>query len=220
MKQEDFIRKLENLETPEIELPGHRQSLRAALLNSGCFKEKTGLGWAKMLAPVAAAVVLILVVGFFNLIQPQLQIAQAKDIARNDPYVQALMDEHNLGIAEVKIQDGEAFVVLAPQPSGLLGSESLCQRSAHIVSQILRWAWRSATDEASFSPHPSEEDLRLPDDELSPGYILQIDLLDKNVSGFGQIDEVAPLGEINMEGIEFVKLGPPEDAGPEETDPK
>jgi len=65
MKHEDLIKKLENLETPEIELPGHRQALKMALLSSGRFKARTIMDWAKILAPVATAVLLIAVVGFF-----------------------------------------------------------------------------------------------------------------------------------------------------------
>jgi len=37
MKHEDLIKKLENLETPEIELQGHKQALKMALLSSGRF---------------------------------------------------------------------------------------------------------------------------------------------------------------------------------------
>ena len=65
MKDEDLIKKLENLKTPDIELPGHRQALKMFLLNSGRFKERTIVNWAKVLAPITAAVLLITVVGFF-----------------------------------------------------------------------------------------------------------------------------------------------------------
>jgi uncharacterized secreted protein with C-terminal beta-propeller domain len=65
MKYEDFIKKLENLKTPDIELPGHRQVLKMFLLNSGRFRERTIMNWAKVLAPVAAAVLLIAVTGLF-----------------------------------------------------------------------------------------------------------------------------------------------------------
>jgi uncharacterized secreted protein with C-terminal beta-propeller domain len=65
MKYEDLIKKLENLKTPDIELPGHKQVLRMALLDSGRFKQRTIMNWAKVLAPVAAAVLLITVVGLF-----------------------------------------------------------------------------------------------------------------------------------------------------------
>jgi len=65
MKHEDLIEKLENLKTPEIELPGHKQALKMVLLNSGRFKERTIMNWAKILAPITAAVLLIAVVGIF-----------------------------------------------------------------------------------------------------------------------------------------------------------
>jgi len=70
MKHEDFIEKLENLKTPEIELPGHKQALKMALLNSGRFKERTIMNWAKILAPVTAAVLLIAVMGLFAVYKP------------------------------------------------------------------------------------------------------------------------------------------------------
>ncbi|MGB5926154.1 MAG: beta-propeller domain-containing protein, partial [Dehalococcoidia bacterium] len=70
MKYEDLIKKLENLKTPDIELPGHSQALKMALLNSGRFKERTVMNWAKVLAPVAAAVLLITLVGVFALDRP------------------------------------------------------------------------------------------------------------------------------------------------------
>jgi inhibitor of cysteine peptidase len=65
MKHEDFIDKLEHLKTPEVELRGHKQALKMALLNSGHFKERTIMNWAKVLAPITAALLLIAVVGFF-----------------------------------------------------------------------------------------------------------------------------------------------------------
>jgi inhibitor of cysteine peptidase len=65
MKHEDFIEKLEHLKTPEIELPGHKQALKMALLNSGRFRERTIMNWAKVLAPVAVALLLIAFVGVF-----------------------------------------------------------------------------------------------------------------------------------------------------------
>jgi inhibitor of cysteine peptidase len=71
MKNEDLIKKLENLETPEIELPGHKQALKMALLSSERFKERTIMDWAKILAPITAAVLLIGIVGFFAATKPE-----------------------------------------------------------------------------------------------------------------------------------------------------
>jgi len=70
MKHEDLIKKLENLETPEIELPGHKQALKMALLNSERFKERTIRDWTKILAPVTAALLLIAAMGLFTVYKP------------------------------------------------------------------------------------------------------------------------------------------------------
>ncbi|MBE0431501.1 MAG: beta-propeller domain-containing protein [Dehalococcoidia bacterium] len=70
MKHEDLINKLENLETPDIELLGHRQALKTALLGSRRFRSRTFTDWAKVLVPVTAAVVLIAVLGLLNVMQP------------------------------------------------------------------------------------------------------------------------------------------------------
>ncbi|TET57096.1 MAG: hypothetical protein E3J50_01800, partial [Dehalococcoidia bacterium] len=189
MKQEDLIKRLENLETPEIELPGHRQALRMALLNSGRFRKRTVLDWAKMLAPVSAALVLIAVVGFFNVIQPQLQIAQAKEIARNDPQVQALLQEYGLEIAEVKLENGEAFVLVAPQCLSASALDSAAGSRWHLFRRFYpppEVGLNASEDEA---PAPSGEG-------LSPGYLLKVDLLEKKVIGFREIEEVTALRDI------------------------
>jgi len=194
MKHEDLIKKLENLKTPEIELPGHRQSLRMALLNSVHFKQRTVGDWAKILAPMTAAVALIAVMAFFNVIQPQLQIARAKEIAMNDPHVQALIEEYKLDIAGVKLRDGGVFVLLALPMAETYGQST--QEGLRIFKGVLS---------------PSEG-------ELFSGYILKVDLLEKRVSEFGEIDEVTALRDINLEDIDFVKLEPAETAAPEEAD--
>jgi uncharacterized secreted protein with C-terminal beta-propeller domain len=71
MKHADLIEKLENLETPEIELSGHKQALKMALLDSGRFKERTIMNWAKILAPITVALLLVTFVGFFAVNRPR-----------------------------------------------------------------------------------------------------------------------------------------------------
>jgi len=204
MKQEDLIQKLENLETPEIELQGHKQALRMALLNSGRFKERTIMDWAKILAPISAAVLLIAVVGFFNVIQPKLQIAQAKEIAMNDPQVQELMGTYGLEITEVKLHDGEAFVLVAYEVTSV---------ELHPGEDILPapgFAFEPAPGEGS----PSAYNITV------FGYILKVNLAEEKVTEFGKVDEITGLRDINLEDIDFAKFGPPEGAAPEEADPE
>ncbi|MCK4843354.1 MAG: hypothetical protein KAS83_00075 [Dehalococcoidia bacterium] len=188
MKHEDLIQKLENLETPEIELLGHKQALKMALLSSGRFKERTIMDWAKILAPVTAAVLLIAVVGFFNVIQPRLQMAQAKELAMNDPQVQELMGEYGLEITEVKLQNGEAFVLLTPEQS-------------RPDEDIL-----TAPGEGSFSTC----------NITVSGYILKVNLAEEKVTEFGKVDEITGLRDINLDDIDFAKLEPLEGEEPEE----
>jgi uncharacterized secreted protein with C-terminal beta-propeller domain len=71
MKYDDLIKKLENLKTPEIELHSHKQALKMALLNSRHFKQRTIMNWAKVLAPITTAVLLIAVVGLVALNTPK-----------------------------------------------------------------------------------------------------------------------------------------------------
>lgn len=220
MKQEDLTKRLENLETPEIELPGHRQALRAALLRSDRFSKRTVMDWARVLAPVTAALALLVVVGFFNVVQPRLHIAQAREIARNDPQVQTLLEEYGLDITEVELRDGEAFVVLAPIPIARLTSppDDACGKEAD------SWLWRifrllpsSSTDEGG-SPEAGYADPPF-GEGLSSAYVLKIDLAAKKVTGFGQVHEVTTLRDINLDEIDFAESAPSAAAAPEETDP-
>ncbi|MDH4300383.1 MAG: beta-propeller domain-containing protein, partial [Dehalococcoidia bacterium] len=88
MKYEDFIKKLENLKAPEIQLPGHKQALKMFLLNSGRFRERTIMNWAKVLAPIAAAVLLIAVVGLFAVDEPGHVYLGGSEISKFSSYGQ------------------------------------------------------------------------------------------------------------------------------------
>jgi hypothetical protein len=191
MKHEDFIEKLRNLKTPEIELPGHKQALKMALLNSARFRERTIMDWARVLAPIAAGVLLIAVAGFFTVIQPQLQMDQAKEIARNDPNVQEWMEKYGLEITEVKLQNGQAFVLLIPK----LSLEFIALAATGEPSPVV--------PDAPSPVVPGE-----PSEELPPGYILKVDLLEKKVTGFGEIEEGRALKDIKLEDIDFVQFEP------------
>jgi len=121
MEFKDLEKKLENIETPEIEIQSHKQRLKAALLTQHQklrFGNRQGSGyfWNKImlrrLVPVGVVLALVLVVGF-SVIQPKLQIARAMEIAKNDPQIQRLIEDYGLEIKQVKLQDGKAYVLLA-----------------------------------------------------------------------------------------------------------
>ena len=188
MKHDDLIKKLENLETPEIELSSYRQALKMTLLSSGRFKERTVMNWAKILAPVTAAVLIIAVVGFLNVIQPRLQMAQAKEIAMSNLQVRDLMEENELEITEVKLQNGEAYVLLGYQAASW-------ERDAG--GDIL-----TAPGEESFSASKITVSV----------CILKVDLTEEKVTGVGEIE-----GDIELDDIDFVQLAP-EPVVPEEAD--
>ncbi len=66
----------------------------------------------------------------------------------------------------------------------------------------------------------SEDEVPAPSGEgFSSGYILKIDLLQKKVSGIREIDEFTALRDIDLEGMDFAELEPPEAKAPEEADP-
>jgi len=193
MKHEDLMKKLENLETPEIELSGHRQALKMALLSSGRFRERTIMDWAKILAPVTAAVLLVAVVGFLNVIQPRLQMAQAKEIAMSNLQVRDLMDENELEITEVKLQNGEAYVLLGYQSA----------------------AWKRDAG-GDILTAPGEESFSASNVSVC-GYILKVDIVEKKATEFGRVDDTISFQDIDFDDIEFVQLAP-EAAAPEEDD--
>jgi uncharacterized secreted protein with C-terminal beta-propeller domain len=88
MKHEDLIKKLENLKTPEIELSGHKQALKMALLNSRRFQKRATMDWAKILAPVAAAVLVIAVMGLFAVYRPGPLYLGGNEISKFTSYAQ------------------------------------------------------------------------------------------------------------------------------------
>ena len=128
MKKEDLIKKLENVDFPEIELQSHRCRLRMALLNSGYFKKKTIMKTIEHFALIGAPAIAVVLALIFTVINPKLQEVRAMKIAKNDPQIQKLMEENGVVIKEVKVKGDKAFVLLAlPEaklPSVLRGEET------------------------------------------------------------------------------------------------
>lgn len=84
MNKNDLIKKLENLDLPEVELPSHQRRLKMALLNSGYFKKQFTMSTLlrKFTLPVGAvALVAIIAVGVISFTGQPSQ-ASAQEIAK------------------------------------------------------------------------------------------------------------------------------------------
>jgi uncharacterized secreted protein with C-terminal beta-propeller domain len=113
MKHEDLIEKLKNLKTPEIELPGHKQTLKMVLLSSERFKKRTIMDWTKILAPITAALLLIAVVGFFA-VNPGPIYLEENQISRFASY-EELQDFINTNAQDTKFHWRDVFFTPAPE---------------------------------------------------------------------------------------------------------
>ena len=130
---DDLQKKLENISAPKIELAGHRQALRRALLGSRHFQPKPEFFWVRRWAPLGAALVLVL---FFvsQTIYAKVQESRAMGITRNDAEVQKLdLDFTNIKMAakptrlpsseRSAISATSPAVTLSPVPSVAAGAE-------------------------------------------------------------------------------------------------
>jgi hypothetical protein len=149
MKEEDLIKKLENVELPDIELQGHKRRLRMALLDDGYSRREQKnaileLAKSKVKGvkdtmirglisqqPVwKTAVVGILAIALvlgLSLTIPSLTTdsvyAQAENIVRNSPEVhKALGEEKEIKVINVDIQDYEGTVI-AQGKSGTISAK-------------------------------------------------------------------------------------------------
>lgn len=113
METKDLIKKLENIDIPEVEIKSHKAGLRFALLNSDYFKKTDFLEVFKryfyFAVPVFATALAILAI---TVIQPKLTEAKVLGIAKDNPEIKKLIEEKNMALSDVKIKDGKAYVLL------------------------------------------------------------------------------------------------------------
>ena len=136
MKEEELIRKLENVELPDIELQGHRHRLRMALLNAGYLKRQQrasiwGLAklkgvkdimtrslvlrqpaWRTALAGVLAIALIVGLAIALPSLTRQSPEALAADIAENSPQVWAALGGGEVQVIKViKLVDDKGTVL-------------------------------------------------------------------------------------------------------------
>jgi len=135
MKEEELIRKLENVELPDIKLQSHQRQLRMALLAAGYLKRQRGVTILELTKskvkgvkdvmikglvsrqPIWKTVVfgtlaLALVIGLSLTIPTHsTDSAYAADIVQKSPEVQAALGDGEVEVVKVIVIDGKAIVI-------------------------------------------------------------------------------------------------------------
>jgi hypothetical protein len=107
MNKEDLIKKLENIELPEIEIQSHQRRLRLALLNSGYWKEKTFMSLLKKFAPIGAvAVIALLVVVGVNYFKSPSLVSRNSLLVAPEVYAKELVGKAEEQLTKVKAMAG------------------------------------------------------------------------------------------------------------------
>jgi len=146
MKEEELIRKLENVELPDIKLQSHQRRLRMALLDAGYLKRQRGItilelakskikGVKDMMikglvsrqpiwkTAVFGMLALILVIGLsLTILSPANDSAYAADIVKNSPEVKAVLGDGEVEVVKVIVVDGRATVI-AKGENGVVKAE-------------------------------------------------------------------------------------------------
>ena len=107
MNKDDLIKKLENLDLPEVELPSHQRRLKMALLNANHWKgEKTTMSLLKKAVPVGGIIAIVAIIAVLSIgsrgTMPQ---AYAQEIAQKSYHTVASLPpdkqeelKHTIGI--------------------------------------------------------------------------------------------------------------------------
>ena len=135
MKEEELIKKLENVELPDIKLQSHQRRLRMALLDADCLKRQRAITFSELAkskvkgvkdimikglvsrqpiwkTAVVGMVALALVVGL-SLTIPSFSTdsAYAADIVQKNPEVQAVLGDGEVEVVKLIVIDGKATVI-------------------------------------------------------------------------------------------------------------
>jgi hypothetical protein len=116
MEKEDLIKKLEGLSTPDIEMPAHKQRLRAFLL-AKYYPEKKRVALFSLfqkLLPVGALAVIGLALLINNFVFPRYTPAQAQEIALQSPKIQDWIAK-GATMQDIEIIDGKAYILIQPE---------------------------------------------------------------------------------------------------------
>jgi hypothetical protein len=115
MKEEELIKKLEKIKIPEIELPSHREGLKAALIEWKYFRKK---GWEifpffKRIGTLAGSLALILLIFLIakNFLFPKNNLIVAQKIALKNPEIENLIKEGG-EIKDAEVLNSKAYFLI------------------------------------------------------------------------------------------------------------
>lgn len=111
MENNDLIKKLENIELPEIGIQNHKRELRIALLDSKHFQKSNFLEILKKFFIFTVPSLALLILVGVTIIQPRLIENRAIAVAKSSSEVQKLIAEENMNLQEVKVKDDKAYVL-------------------------------------------------------------------------------------------------------------
>lgn len=117
MNIKDLIKKLEQIELPEIEIPGHKEQLKKAILAKYFKEQPFGVFYIfkKAIIPLSGAIALILFITIAgSAIFPQYISAKIKEIALQDPQIKEWVAK-GAEIKDIKIKDNKAYVLVSPK---------------------------------------------------------------------------------------------------------
>lgn len=112
MENEDLIKKLENIDLPEVEIGSHKRRLKMALFNSGYFQKRRPWEVFKRSFVLVLPTFAVLMILSWLVVKPKFTEIRILNIAKNDPAVLKLMEEKGIALNEIKIKDGKAYILM------------------------------------------------------------------------------------------------------------
>ena len=115
MKKNDLIKKLKEISLPEIEIPSHRRELKRVLLAKFHREKRTWeiFNILKKAVPVGAVAIILIVLILNNVTLPKYTLAQAKEIALENPQIKELIERGAI-VKDVKILKNKGYVLIQP----------------------------------------------------------------------------------------------------------
>ena len=160
MKEEELIRKLENVELPDIKLQSHQRRLRMALLDAGSLKRQRGITILELVKSkvkvgkdtitrglvsrqpvwktgVFGILALILVIGLsLTIPSSSTESAYAADIVQNSTKVRAALGDREVKVMKVIVIDGKATVIAKGEKGVVTADVDLKNREVTKVIMI------------------------------------------------------------------------------------